>query len=713
MPDTRLYTYLPKDNTEATDGILSTALSEQGWEKYRGRTGKDSKEEVLAALDSWDPTFRRSYGISAFRSPIPDYADADFRAFADAKDLYSFDAAQLLAAGILRQMHGINTGRRGTHKIKRLPYKGPDWGSKKPGRFLFSNVPHYIVETRDGRIPPEYVTKEDDKRYRVKGAILGCMTGDMPHKVTEKLDGDPWKAVIESDGAISMDDVRKWHAAHQADPDGKKVPYYFVVEDSKTGDEFVWYTDDDNWMPINNPRQIKAAVAAGKQKGLVPEQLDFGQDKTAALGILDRSDLGDLSALKEDTIATLVRQRHNADRARLHEDMRIGGPSGLYSWAVPKFMPEDGSRRLAIQQPVHRWSYKDFQGRLKHGYGKGVVEKMEESNVVILKNSGNHIMFTRGDMRDAPIYNLVRTKGQNWLLSIYRKDQPVQVKLYPKEHFKQVPMDKVPELIANGATVTKKLDGAGTLLWLGKDGVRAFGIRTNAKGQKPEYTDAIGGLRSLRVPKDLQDTLLRGEVIGVSKNKAISPNELSGILNATTMNAAMKRQGDGIKLLVAALATHENGIDNYDQQRVNDIVARLNSEHVAPMSTYSGDAALKLLKTLQAGGDPMTHEGVVIHQQGKRPLKAKFKDDYDAIIDGIFKAELQPGAKPRAGGFTYTLPGHSGTVGKVGTGFTHQMLVDMLKNPDSYIGRTARVASQEQYPSGALRAPSFISMKED
>lgn len=598
MPDTRLYTYLPKDNTEAVDGILSTALAEHGWEKYRGRTGKNSKAEVLAALDAWDPSFRRSYGVSAFMSPIPDDAHPDFRAFADAKDQYSFDAAQLLASGIITQMRGINVGRRGTHKISRLPYKGPDWGSKKPGKFLFSNVPHYIVETRDGRIPPEYVTKEE-------------------------------------------------------------------------------------------------------------------HDKTAALGIPDRSDLGDLSTLKEDTIATLVRQKHNADRARLHEDMRIGGPSGLYSWAVPKFMPEDGSRRLAIQQPVHQWSYKDFQGRLKRGYGKGTVEKMEESNVVVLKNTGDHIMFTRGDVRDAPIYNLVRTNDDKWLLAIHRKDQPPQVKLYPKEHFKQVPMDKVPELIANGAVITKKLDGAGTLLWLGKDGVRAFGIRTNAKGQKPEYTDAIGGLRSLQVPKDLQGTLLRGEVIGVRRNKAIGPNELSGILNATTMNAVRKRQGDGIRLLVAALALHENGADAYDQQRVNDIVARLGSEHIAPMTTYSGVQASRMLKDMEAGKDPMTHEGVVIHQPGKRPLKSKFKDDYDVTIDGVFPADVQPGTAPRAGGFTYTLPGHEGTVGKVGTGFTHKMLVDMLNNPDAYIGRTARVQSQDQHASGALRAPSFIAMKED
>ena len=430
-------------------------------------------------------------------------------------------------------------------------------------------------------------------------------------------------------------------------------------------------------------------------------------------GIPDRNDYGDLSALKEDTIATLVRQRHNAERARLHEDMRIGGPSGLYSWAVPKFMPEDSSKRLAIQQPVHQWSYKDFQGRLGHGYGKGTVEKMEESNVVILKNSGNHLMFTRGDMRDAPIYNLVRTKGQNWLLSIQQKDQPPQIRMYPKEHFKQVPMDKVPELIANGAAVTKKIDGAGTLLWLGRDGVRAFGIRTNDKGLKPEYTDAIGGLRSLRVPKALQGTVIRGEVFGTRRNQSISPNELSGLLNATTMNAVRKRQGDGIRMLVAALAVHDKGLDDYDQDKVNRIVGMLGTDKVMPMTRYSGDQATQVLRAMREGRDPLTHEGVVIHQNGKRPLKAKFKDDYDVVVDGIFPAEVQAGTAPRAGGFTYRLPGSNATVGRVGTGFTHAMLKDMLANQAAYIGRTARVQSQDQHASGALRSPSFMAFKED
>ena len=115
---------------------------------------------------------------------------------------------------------------------------------------------------------------------------------------------------------------------------------------------------------------------------------------------------------------------------------------------------------------------------------------------------------------------------------------------------------------------------------------------------------------------------------------------------------------------------------------------------------------------MAAGSDPLTREGAVLHVKGKRPLKAKFMDDADVVVRRIFKADTSGGPE-RAGGFEYSLPGSDRIVGRVGTGFSREMLVDMLRNPDAYVGRTARIHSQEQYPSGAFRAPGFLAMKED
>ena len=432
-----------------------------------------------------------------------------------------------------------------------------------------------------------------------------------------------------------------------------------------------------------------------------------------APGLPSRENRGNPQRLPLDTILTLVRQRHNADRAGLHEDLRIGDPGGLESWAVPKFLPlVENSKRLAIPQPVHRFSYKDFQGRIGKGYGSGDVEKIEESPVILVKNTPSHMMWTRGDTKDAPMYDMIRTKNGNWLLSIKKKGQPVQVKEYEKEHFKSVPMDKIPELVSNGAVAYEKIDGAGAIATLGKDGVRVFGIRNDKSGNKPEYTDYIGqGLRQAKMPMDLYGTMLRGELYGTSGGKTISATELSGLLNSTLRNATYKRQGDGIKLMLAALAVN-NGQDDYDNAKVKDIVSRLNVPSIHTLKPYSGNDVLELAKRMQQGKDRLTSEGLVLHQPGKRPVKAKFTGDSDVVIRDIFPAEQKSGV-PRAGGFSYSLPGREEIVGNVGSGMEHKLLQDMLANPDSYIGRTARITAQEQYPSGAYRAPRFVAMKED
>ena len=122
--------------------------------------------------------------------------------------------------------------------------------------------------------------------------------------------------------------------------------------------------------------------------------------------------------------------------------------------------------------------------------------------------------------------------------------------------------------------------------------------------------------------------------------------------------------------------------------------------------------ARSLVERIRAGTHPLTREGVVATPLAHgKPSKLKFKEDYDVLIRKIFPAVTK--GEPRAGGFEYSLPGQQKVVGKVGTGFTHETLKDMLKNPAKYIGRTARIQAQEQFPSGAYRAPAFLSLHED
>ena len=220
-----LYTYIPKENTAKTDGLLSTRLAPKGWEKYIDRTSKNTKEEVLAALDSWKPGFKRSNGISVFSEPIGPNADPEMLEFAHAKQLVKLPSAKaLLLAKIIKRIEATNTGnRRGTHTVKDTSHKPIYWANKKPGKFLFSNVPHYILETTNGRIPPEYIelvkqpSKEDNARDLIREIKeLAKKRGLNVFAVTDGASG------ISNNGNPAVRAAReahmKWELEHGSDP---------------------------------------------------------------------------------------------------------------------------------------------------------------------------------------------------------------------------------------------------------------------------------------------------------------------------------------------------------------------------------------------------------------------------------------------------------------------------------------------------------------
>jgi len=90
----------------------------------------------------------------------------------------------------------------------------------------------------------------------------------------------------------------------------------------------------------------------------------------------------------------------------------------------------------------------------------------------------------------------------------------------------------------------------------------------------------------------------------------------------------------------------------------------------------------------------------------------KLYEEHDVHVKDIF-----PGKKSLegvgAGGFSYSLKPGEESVGEVGSGFTQSTREQMLQSPEDFIGRTARIRAQEQFPSGAYRAPSFLALHED
>ena len=430
-------------------------------------------------------------------------------------------------------------------------------------------------------------------------------------------------------------------------------------------------------------------------------------------GLPDLRNYGNLSLLKPQQKYILLRQLHNAQRAGRHIDFRIGAPQlGLFSWAAPKDLPKEDQKHLFIRQPLHTYDYKNFQGQITYKYGRGTVQKLQESPIVILQNTGDKIKFTRADKRNAPIYTMIKTRNNNWIVSLQKENVPPVIKTYSKQHFKSISLEEAADLIDKGATASVKVDGTGGIAQLGKNGIDVYGINKDKNGNLIRYTDHIGGLRDMQIPKELQGKTFRVQVSGTQGGAPISPNRLSGLLNANLWNSIEERKKRNIYLYMVALALAGQK-DDYTKAPVNEFVKKLQSPKLINLPQITTREELnKNLQLMREGKHPLTQQGVVVQVPGKRPMKAKLLKDYDVQIKDIFPAEVTT-STPRAGGFTYTLPGQNKELGRVGTGFTHETLIDMMNNPQKYKGKLARITAMSQYPSGAYRMPVFQAMRTE
>lgn len=437
----------------------------------------------------------------------------------------------------------------------------------------------------------------------------------------------------------------------------------------------------------------------------------------SAVGIPDRHSFGDVEKLPVDELMNYVVQEHDAYRAGKHYDMRFG-PDQLHSWAVPKGMPVSGERRLAIQQPLHEGQYADFEGDIPEGqYGAGTVKTHDKGTVLITKASPGQVHFVVTHRGIPERFALIHTKGKDWILMNTTPQTSDVHKYHQKVHYKKIPEDQVEKVLDGSYAVSAKIDGAAALFHVLKDKIEAISYRTDKEGKPIVHTHRIPGLTSLHLPKDLHGTILRGELYAERGGRALPPQEVGGLLNASVENSRRKQKLDKIKMRAAifrVLKDRNEVVDPkgpYNLQRVKDIVSQLPSDvfNVPPTET-DPIKARKLYEAIRSGKLPLTSEGIVATPlAGGVPSKIKFLQEHDVPVSGIFPAVTKSGP-PRAGGFEYRTDG--GTA-RVGTGFTHETLRDMLENPDKYIGRMARVKTQGRFPSGKLRAPSFIALHED
>lgn len=449
----------------------------------------------------------------------------------------------------------------------------------------------------------------------------------------------------------------------------------------------------------------------------LPKKTEEGRE--FAPGLPRKTKVSKIPSISKPKAWSSVIQRHDAERAGLHFDLRLGDPKTRvgHSWAL-RYLPEPGEKRLAIQQPDHTLDYFKFQGTIPAGYGKGKVRTHDLSDAEILESSPGKVIFNRYVGKDTHEYALIQTKGKQWLL----------INRTPTGKTKKLPVSKPKyrEIKPAQADPNKpgrwdaKIDGAHLIYDIeGGKPIRAFSYRKSKRGPALiQHTFRIPGLSGKKAPRGFKHTQLRGEVYAIDPKtkKAIKAHELGGMLNSNVIKSrrAQKSKGKFINTIFDIVKFDGKDVSGFSTEEkrklIKQVLARPGIKGIfhTPPSATTPKAKQALFDKIRKGQLKQTKEGIIIHSPEGVMTKVKFKSEWDVRISGIF-TKPRSKAKGMAGGFTYNVVNGKKIRRKsrVGTGFTHELRRAMLENPEDFIGVIAKVTGAEQHASGAIRAPSF------
>jgi hypothetical protein len=424
---------------------------------------------------------------------------------------------------------------------------------------------------------------------------------------------------------------------------------------------------------------------------------------------------------------------HLAEKAGPHIDLRLGDPTtGIaHSFVLPKrtTLPGPGEMTRVIPTFDHTIPYMDYFGDISSKYGKGVVKKGRRTAAEVYHadptdGPGTKIRFNLYEGPNPEEFSIRRDQQGKWFLHnktqtrTGRPDIPGS-----KPSYKEIDPDEV-DVTDETQAMMPKLDGAHGILDLQAGRApRLFSYR-EAKVSTTgliEHTHKLPELLKTKVPKELDDTLMRCEILGIKDGKAIPAEVIGGLLNTKVWDSRKKQQAEGIELQVFPFNVIQHKGKSFEDVPYSqhlDVLKKVEKTFkpawVPEIATTSAEK-LELLNKIRAKKHPLTEEGVVLVSPNSSgvPIKAKFAPDFDVFVKAIHPAVSGKTGKEhdRAGSISYSWTPDGPVVGQLG-GFSHDEARDMLKNPDQYIGRVAkakamRVFKDEKGELGALFQPRF------
>lgn len=410
---------------------------------------------------------------------------------------------------------------------------------------------------------------------------------------------------------------------------------------------------------------------------------------------------------------TFARQLHDARRAGKHIDLRLVDPSGkAHSWALRHF-PEPGRKAFAARTETHTKEYATtFSGKIPSGYGAGTVKLERVEPTEVPEANERHVRFNLYAGK-VPEQFLLKRMGNRWMLSNVtpsRKTERWRKLLGSgREKMEEMPVASVAP--APGRIMQPKIDGANAYVVLeGGKPPKVFSYR-DAKNK----TGIIEHTHKFKdwwkpVPGDLKTTVLRAEVFARGPKGRVAPPQVTGgLLNASVLRSRQDQFRKGLTLDLRTFKPERfdgrsvAGLPYVQQLELLDRAAKRDSRF-QPMPTATEPAEQRrMLDDILKGRSKLTSEGVILRDASGKVIRAKQRPDFD-----VFVRKVVPGKREgETGAFRYSLTPRGKIVGNIGTGFSQSLRRQMFRNPADYVGRAAKVTAQGQFPSGALRAPSF------
>jgi len=400
-----------------------------------------------------------------------------------------------------------------------------------------------------------------------------------------------------------------------------------------------------------------------------------------------------------------------------HYDLRLGDPStGLtFNWAGKKW-PRPGEGTYVISQPLHDYDYLNFKGEIKDGYGAGRVDIARREPTEIVSSNPERVQFNLYKGRTPEQFVLRKVDGKKWVLrnTTPSRDIPRWNELVPptKPSYREKGVGWL-DFAKNDEVLQAKIDGAHNYyVFRAGQPMRVFSYRKARSTPTGliEHTFKIPGWEKNVVPKELDNTVMRGEVYAVDRRgKALKEKDVGALLNTSTLESRAKQQRTG------HLQTSVFNVEKFRGKDVSKLpyeiklklmeqaAEKIPGLHLPPTARTPQEKQM-LFQKIQRGQEKLTREGVVSHNlRTDQTHKVKFRPDFDVYI-----RQVNPSTHPGwAGSVSYSLTPRGPIVGTMGSGFTHAQRERMLENPGDYVGRVARVKAEGQFDSGALRVPVF------